>query len=81
MKTLKAITLSTWLYSLLFWLYIVARITINRVNPTSRFIPSVPFFTFMNLGVSTFILSFVCLIVYLSVWGFRDEDQRRQQQG
>ena len=77
MKTLRAIILSFWLYSLLFWLYIVARIVINRVNPTSRFIPSVPFFTFMNLGVSTFILSFVCLIVYLSVWGFRDEDQRR----
>ena len=77
MKTLRAIILSFWLYSLLFWLYIVARIIINRVNPASRFIPLVPFFTFMNLGVSTFILSFVCLIVYLSVWGFRDEDQRR----
>ena len=75
MKTLRAITVSTWLYSLLFWLYVVVRITINRVNPTSRFIPSVPFFTFINIGILTFVLSFICLIVYLSIWGFKDEGQ------
>jgi hypothetical protein len=79
MKTLRALMLSTWLYSLLLWVYIVARITINRVNPTSRFIPSVPFFTFINLGIISFVLSFICLIVYLSIWGFRDKDQLHKQ--
>lgn len=70
MKLQRAIVLSTWLYSLLFWLYVVARITINNIDPNDRFISRVPYITFFTVGVLSFALSFICLVVYLTNWEF-----------
>ena len=68
MKVLRALVLSTWFYSLLLWFYIVVRITINGVELNSRFIDAVPYFTFFRLGMISFILSFICLFTYLTLW-------------
>ena len=69
MRFWKVLTLSVCLYSLLFWLYLVLRIIINHINPFDRFIGFVPFFTFFNLGIFTFLLSFVSCVIYLTYWG------------
>jgi hypothetical protein len=82
MRAIRAIVLSTWLYSLLLWLYVVVRITVNRVYMYNRFISSVPFFTFFSVGIISFALSFICLVVYLTMWGFRmggEQDARNAQ--
>jgi hypothetical protein len=65
----RALVLTTWLYSLLLWLYIVARIVVNKVEMSDLFIDYVPHFTFLNVGVLSFVLSFVCMLTYLSLWG------------
>ena len=74
MQIKRAVVLSTWLYSLLLWLYIVARIIISRVSVYSRFLDPVPFFTFITLGIISFAVSFICLIVYLAIWGFTENN-------
>ncbi len=73
MRFLKAFLLTTWLYSLLVWLYIVDRIIFSRVSLSDRFISWIPYFTFFRLGVISFVLSFVCLFIYLVKWGVPGE--------
>jgi hypothetical protein len=68
MKPFKALLITTWLYSLLLWFYIVVRITINRVNLNSLFIDSVPYLTFYTLGMISFSLSFISLLAYLVLY-------------
>jgi hypothetical protein len=75
MKLQRAVVLSTWLYSLLFWLYVVARITLNNIDPNERFLSRVPYITFFTVGVLSFALSFICLVAYLTMWGFRSEGE------
>lgn len=65
MKPLKALLLTTWLYSLLLWIYIVMRIIISGVIMTHLFISSIPYLTFAILGMISFTLSFVSLFAYL----------------
>jgi len=65
MKKRKALFLVLWLYSFLFWLYIVARIVIDQVLLNSLFLNFVPFFTFIGLGAITFVLSMVFMFLYL----------------
>ena len=65
----KALILSVWLYSLLLWFYIVLRIVFRNVIMTNPFIGSFPFFSFYSLGVFSFALSFVSLLIYLTMWG------------
>jgi hypothetical protein len=65
LKVIKAILLTTWLYSLLLWFYIVLRIIVGRVDPNNLFINSVPYLTFAILGMISFSLSFISLFVYL----------------
>lgn len=71
MELRRALVFSTWLYSLLFWLYVVARITLNNIDPNVRFLNRLPYITFFHVGLFTFILSFACLVIYLTNWGFR----------
>ena len=71
-RFLKAVVISIWLYSLLFWAYICIRIvftTSEVVYASNLFIDTIPGLTFLNLGISSFLLSFICLIIYLTVWG------------
>ena len=68
----KAVVISIWLYSLLFWAYICIKIvftTSEVVYFSNLFIDTIPGLTFLNLGISSFLLSFICLIIYLTVWG------------
>jgi hypothetical protein len=65
----KALVFSVWLYSLLLWFYIVLRILVNRVPLFNSFIQGLPFFSFFNLGILSFVTSFVALVVYLTLWG------------
>ena len=61
-----AFALAVSVYSLLFWFYIVLRVVVDHVGLYNRFIDSVPFFTFFNLGIFTFLLSFAALVAYLA---------------
>jgi hypothetical protein len=73
MRIYKALLITTWLYSLLLWFYIVVRITVNRVPLLDRFIDAVPFLTFFSVGMISFALSFICLFIYLAIWGLPGE--------
>jgi hypothetical protein len=68
-KIPKAFTISVWFYSLLLWFYVTLRVVFDRVSLTNRFIDYIPFFTFLNTGILSFVISFVSLLVYLMVWG------------
>ncbi|MGD0805810.1 MAG: hypothetical protein ABSA11_17245 [Candidatus Bathyarchaeia archaeon] len=73
MKIVKALLLTTWLYSLLLWFYIVVRITVDGVSLNSLFIDGVPHLTFFTLGMISFTLSFICLFAYLILNGLPGE--------
>jgi hypothetical protein len=75
MRVTKALVFTTWLYSLLLWLYLVARIILNKVNVFANVIYFVPYLSFWILGAISFTLSFTCLFVYLAVWGMPWEAQ------
>ena len=73
MRIPRALLLTTWLYSLLLWLYIVVRITVDRVDLLDPFIDAVPSLSFLRLGLISFVLSFICLFIYLAIWGVPGE--------
>lgn len=66
MKEMKALFFTLWLYTLLFWAYIVLRIVIDQVDLSSLVLNFVPFFTFMRLGALLFVVSMVFLFLYLT---------------
>lgn len=76
MRFTKAFLLTTWLYSLLLWFYIVMRITINRVHLFNPFIEGIPYLTFFSLGMISFALSFFCLLEYLATWSLPGEGNK-----
>ena len=65
-KKKKALFFTLWFYTLLLWLYIVARIVIDSVRLDSLFINHVPFFTFIGLGALSFVVSMVFMYLYLT---------------
>ncbi len=77
-RFLRAVVLSTCLYSLLFWAYLCFRVVFTWsevVYWSNPFIDALPMFTFLYMGIMSFCLSFVCLIIYLTFWGkFRTKD-------
>jgi hypothetical protein len=77
MKPIKAVLLTTWLYSLLLWFYIVLRITISGVNLYHLFIDGVPYLTFYTLGMISFSLSFISLFAYLVLYSVPGEVKER----
>lgn len=71
-RFLRAVVISTCIYSLLFWAYLCFRVVFTWsevVYWTNPFIDAYPMFTFLNLGIMSFCLSFVSLIIYLTFWG------------
>jgi len=64
-KRKKALFFTLWFYSFLVWLYIVARIVIDNVGLESLFLNSVPFFTFIRLGIIAFVFSMIFMFMYL----------------
>jgi hypothetical protein len=76
MKFLRALLLTTWLYSLLLWFYIVVKITIDQVDMNLRFISAIPYLTFYRLGMISFALSSISLFTYLYIFGVHLEAKK-----
>jgi hypothetical protein len=68
-RFLRALVLTTWVFSSLLWLYIVVRVVINGVDPPAPFLGSVPSLSFSALGAFAFGLSFLSMFLYLWLWG------------
>ncbi len=68
-RFLRALFFCTWLYSLMLWLYIVARVVISGVDVHYPFVDSIPSISISEMGVASFLLSFVCLVIYMTFWG------------
>jgi hypothetical protein len=66
MREKKALFATLWLYTFLFWLYIVARIIIDQVRLDDLFLNFVPFFTFIRLGAIVFVFSMIFMYLYLT---------------
>ena len=66
----KALFLTLWLYTFLFWLYDVGRIIFDSAPLNSLFLNYIPFFTFTRLGAILFVLSMIFMYLYLT------EDQK-----
>jgi hypothetical protein len=64
MRPIKAILLTIWIYSTLVWLYCVARITINNIEPLDPFIIGIPI-AFWHLGLIAFLVSAICCYGFL----------------
>jgi hypothetical protein len=56
------------LFSFLLWLYIVLRIVFNRVSVMAPFIDRVPSISYWVLGAFSFVVSSVCMFLYLWLW-------------
>ncbi len=65
----RALVATTWLFSMLLWLFVVARIVVDGVNVYWPFIDRFPLISISEVGVAAFILSFVCMFTYLTLWG------------
>ncbi len=85
-RSLRAATLTTWIASLLAWLYITVRIVFNGIDPPEPLLPGVPGLSFLKAGVISFGVFCVSMFLYLWLWGNFDRrlslpqrpDDRRQ---
>ncbi len=66
---LRALLITTWLYSLLLLFYLMARLIINQAPINSPFIDYLfPWFTFLRLAILAFILGFLSFSAYLALF-------------
>jgi hypothetical protein len=72
-RFLRAIVLTTWLYSFLLWLYIAARIVTYDYIVFDPFVYAIPWLSFGALGAFSFLLSAAAMFTYFYVWGFSRE--------
>jgi hypothetical protein len=63
-KIIRSTAFVVWLYSLLMWGYISARIIFSRVDMSTPFIDGINV-SFWVLGIYVFIISAIALWVYL----------------
>lgn len=68
-RFLRALVLTTAIFSFLAWLYIVLRVVINGIDPPMSFLNSFPSISFSDVGAFTFGLSALSTFVYLWLWG------------
>jgi len=61
----KALFLTLWFHSLLFWLYVVARVILDDVGWDALFIRYIPHITFFELGIATFLSSMLFMYLFL----------------
>jgi len=64
MKPIRAFLFALWIYSSLIWLYILARVTINNIDPTDLFIHGIPI-AIWELGIMVFLISAVSFYALL----------------
>jgi hypothetical protein len=69
-RPLRALTLATWFYSLLFVLYVAARRAGcgECYGLNDMFITGVPFFTILITWVLAFVIFVTSLVLYLALW-------------
>lgn len=69
LKLTKAVAFATWVYSLLFLMYLLFRLTFNadHVHLDDLFIDYVPFFTFLITGICLLVINLASLVVYLAI--------------
>jgi hypothetical protein len=65
----RALVLTTAVYSMLLWLYVVGRLVFSGVDVTYPFLDSVPGISIAAVGIAAFVVSFACTLVYLTLWG------------
>ncbi len=68
-RFLRALVLTTGVFSLLLWLYIVLRVVFNSANRFAPFIYSISWIRIWVLGAILFDLCFPCTFVYVWLWG------------
>ncbi|HEY3419638.1 MAG TPA: hypothetical protein VGK23_03715 [Methanomassiliicoccales archaeon] len=78
LKFVRAVAFATWMYSLLFLLYLTFRLTLNasHVKLDDLFIDHVPFFTFLVTGIFLLAINLASLALYLAIRRYH-----RQQKG
>jgi hypothetical protein len=64
MKPIRALSLTSWIYTTLIWLYCVTRIVVNEIDPNDPFIIGIPI-TFLELSIIMFLISATSCYVYL----------------
>ena len=64
MKPIKALLLTLWIYTALIWLYCVARIIINDIDPHDLFIIEIPI-SFLELSLVAFLVSAISCYAFL----------------
>ncbi len=68
-RIVRGLLLTTAIYSLIFWGYLVVRIVINHASFNAPFIDSfLPWFTFLRLGIITFVLSAGSALLYFTMF-------------
>jgi hypothetical protein len=69
LRPVKAVALATWLYSLLFLIYLTFRLTFNasHVQLDDLFIDHVPFFTFLVTGIFLMVINLTSIGSYLAI--------------
>lgn len=69
LRLVKAVAFATWLYSLLFLMYLTFRLTLNaaHVRLDDLFIDRVPFFTFLTTGIFLLVINLVSLVIYMAL--------------
>jgi hypothetical protein len=65
----RSLVLTTWFFSLLLWLYVVARIVVDDVDAHEPFVDNVRSVSFQAVGAFAFVLSFLSMFLYLWLWG------------
>jgi len=75
---LRSFVLTTALFSILAWLYVVLRIVINGVDMSTPFIDAFPILNIWQTGAVAFVLAFLSVLVYLSLWGNFDHTCARK---
>lgn len=68
-RFLRALLLATCIYSFLMWIYTIARIIVSNIDPWELFISYIPI-PFYIVGIISFVVSFICMVLYLYYWGF-----------
>jgi hypothetical protein len=69
LKLIRSVAFATWLYSLLFLIYLTFRLTFNsaHVQLDDLFIDHLPYFTFLVTGICMLAINLTSLALYLKV--------------
>lgn len=72
----RSLVLTSWVSSLLLWLYIVVRIVVNGVDVHWPFVDSIQYISVSEMGAFAFGLFSLSMFIYLAVWGNFDKQNK-----